>query len=245
MNIIPAIDLLEGKGVRLVRGDYGKATEYCSDPAETAAAFFESGAEILHVVDLDAARGSGNNFPVLEKIRRAFPGTLQAGGGIRTEESVEKLISLGVNRLILGTLFIREPEIAGNWAKRYGAKFWASLDIQAGRARVSGWESGSPLTAEMAAALARDTGMAGIIYTDIERDGMLCGADFEGAERIAAVSGLPVILSGGVSSMEDVITASERTAKGITGLIIGKAIYTGAVDLRAALEAVRSGEGNE
>lgn len=235
MKIIPAIDLLGGRCVRLQKGSYSDVTVYYEDPAEAAAVFQSLGVPRLHVVDLDAARGLGkNNREALRKIAAVFDGEIEVGGGVRSENDIEELLKAGADFLIAGTVLAKEPETVGRWVRRYGARFIAGIDALKGEVRVSGWEKGSGLRDEDLAKRAAEIGFAEIIYTNIDKDGMMSGPDIENTERIAEASGLPVILSGGVSRTEDLYRIAE--SGGIDGAIVGKAFYEKTVDLEEALK---------
>ena len=238
--IIPALDLLDGFCVRLKQGDFRKSTIYRSDPLEVAEGFIKAGVEFLHLVDLNAAKGEGSNREIIKDIRKKVACGIQVGGGIREEEDVKALVLLGVERLILGTVFILQPERVEEWASRYKVDFYAALDADKGKVKTQGWQADGGLSVEDAALLARKTGMAGIVYTDISRDGMLCGPDTAGALRLAEVSQLPVIISGGVSGMADIEQAAPYFGQGIAGIIVGKALYEGALDLQEALQRVKN-----
>jgi len=254
MVIIPAIDLLQGACVRLHQGDYDTAVRYPRNPVEQAEYFADLGVKRIHIVDLDAAKGQGNNRSWIRRIRQAVPCILEVGGGIRTQGDVEELLSAGVQRLVLGTVLVRNPEAVKRWVDQYGKLFLAGIDAREGIVRVSGWQEGSGLSDTDASLLAQKAGMIGIIYTNIERDGTLQGPDRERALRIAAISHLPVILSGGVSSVDDIHRAAEdsidlsltntgsnlsgpyeKQKPGIVGIIVGKAYYEGKIDLQALL----------
>ncbi|GAB4371308.1 MAG: 1-(5-phosphoribosyl)-5-[(5-phosphoribosylamino) methylideneamino]imidazole-4-carboxamide isomerase [Spirochaetales bacterium] len=264
MVIIPAIDLLDGSCVRLHQGDYGTAVRYSRNPVEQAKYFADLGVRRIHIVDLNAAKGQGNNRDWIRKIRQAVPCLLEVGGGIREAADVEELLEAGVQRLVLGTVFVRNPDIVAQWVSRYGGRFLAGIDARGGIVRVSGWQEGSSFTDTEAAILAREMGMLGIIYTNIDRDGTLQGPDAEQALRMAEVSRLPVILSGGVSSAADIHDAARRSTAtrrkeldpeselptsqvhkqaqgnenwGIVGVIVGKAYYEGKIDLKTLVEA--------
>ncbi len=253
MVIIPAIDLLGGICVRLHQGNYDTAVRYTRNPVEQAKYFAELGVKRIHIVDLDAAKGQGDNRSWIRKIRKAVPAVLEVGGGIRTEEDVQELLDAGVERLVLGTVFIRDPARVSRWVTQHGKQFLAGIDARNGMVRVSGWQEGSPFTDTEAARLARKVGMLGIIYTNIERDGTMQGPDTAQALRMAEISELPVILSGGVSSKEDIDRVAQRLIdpvlsssefhglpqgpqnQGIVGIIIGKAYYEGKIDLQDIL----------
>lgn len=238
MIMIPAIDILDGQCVRLYKGDYEKSTVYPKDPVETAREFYRQGAERIHIVDLGAARGGANSRRILKEIRRAVPLILETGGGIRTKDDVEELLNIGIDRLILGTLLVREPQTAAAWIGNYGRVFIAGIDALQGYVRIAGWEESSGLEDHVLAQKAADMGFVSIIYTNIEKDGTLEGPDLAATERIARAAGLPVILSGGVSSLEDIRqAASSPGAKSgaIRGIITGKALYEGRFTLPEAL----------
>ncbi|MFP4491029.1 MAG: 1-(5-phosphoribosyl)-5-[(5-phosphoribosylamino)methylideneamino]imidazole-4-carboxamide isomerase [Spirochaetaceae bacterium] len=237
MIIIPAIDLLDGKCVRLYQGDYSKSTVYPRDPVETARSFVEAGAQRIHIVDLNAARGDGSsNRETIRKIRTAVPVTLEVGGGIRREEDVRELADMGIDRLIVGTSLVQDPESVRRWAREYPGKIVAGIDARGAMVRVSGWEMGSQLSDTDAALAAAEAEAVEIIYTNIDKDGTLEGPDIERSVLMARTSGLPVIVSGGVRGREDFSAAAEREAEGIVGIIAGKALYEGAFDLPSAIK---------
>ncbi|MBN2050648.1 MAG: 1-(5-phosphoribosyl)-5-((5-phosphoribosylamino)methylideneamino)imidazole-4-carboxamide isomerase [Spirochaetales bacterium] len=236
MVVIPAIDIIEGRCVRLRRGDFADRAVYHADPVEQAVSFQRSGAVRIHLVDLDAARGSGNNRAVIAGLRKRVSAVLEVGGGIRTEDDVKELLDLGVDRLILGTVFVRDPDILSRWTDLYGRKFIAGLDACGGEAKTSGWTEGSGKSAEALALAAAEAGATAIIYTDIQRDGTLAGPDIEGTLGIARVSALPVILSGGIGFLEHLKAVYERRNEGIAGVITGKALYEGKLSLEEALQ---------
>ncbi len=232
MTVIPAIDILGGECVRLVRGDYQEATIYERDPVAMARKFAEAGAKRIHVVDLDAARGdSRTNRKKIRKIRRAVDATIQLGGGIRRDEDIEELLDLGIDRLVIGTAFARRPEAVAGWVAHYGDVFLVGIDALDGVVRISGWEKETQHQDVDLAKRANEARVAGIIYTSIERDGTMDGPDIERTNAMADASGLPVILSGGIGSMDDLEAVRTKSAKNVVGVIVGKAIYEGSVDL--------------
>ena len=243
MTIIPAIDLLGGKCVRLFQGDYSQSTQYDYDPAEAAKEFEAAGARRIHLVDLDAARGGENNRKTLARIREAVSCVVEVGGGVRSEADIRELLEIGVDRVIVGTMMVREPELVAEWAGRY-PRLIAGIDARDGVVRVSGWEDASSVSDEQAAEWAGAHGMLSIIYTDISRDGTMEGASLGRTVAIAERAGLPVILSGGVRGPEDVEAAAEQP--GIVGVITGRALYEGRIDLREVIERFQtSDEGRE
>jgi len=252
MIIIPAIDMLDGKVVRLYHGDYSQVTQYSQDPQDVAQAFFDMGATRIHVVDLSAARAKADgsdryevrtNRKILEQIRNRVPLTIETGGGIRTREDVAELLDRGIQRLILGTLLAKEPETAAQWVEEFGKVFIAGIDAKNGEVKIAGWQVGvsdTPLMDMDLAKTAQTIGMVGIIYTNISQDGTLQGPDLVRTQEIAQVSGLPVILSGGIGSNDHIYEvvqkeedrcAIDSTSGRIQGIIVGKAYYEGKVDL--------------
>ncbi len=246
MTIIPAIDLLGGRCVRLYKGRYDESVTYRNDPSQTAAAFAAAGARRIHIVDLDAARSSGSNRKVLWDIRQAVSSIIEVGGGIRSEKDVEELLEAGADRLILGTVLTREPEKVAGWIKKYGTVFIAGIDALAGLVKVAGWEQNGGVSDLSLAAQAGEMGFISIIYTNIDRDGTLEGPDLERTMLVAEASGLPVVVSGGISGIEDCRRAasleSPRGSAGITGIITGKAIYEGRLDLADAVRSIQTEE---
>ncbi|MFP4329688.1 MAG: 1-(5-phosphoribosyl)-5-[(5-phosphoribosylamino)methylideneamino]imidazole-4-carboxamide isomerase [Spirochaetaceae bacterium] len=231
LTVIPAVDILGGRCVRLTQGSYNEVRDYGEDPVAVARRFAEAGARRLHVVDLDGADGRGEvNRRVIEEIRREIGITLEVGGGIREEARVEQLLAIGVDRLIVGTLLARESERFARWVDSYGPRFVAGIDARGGEVRVAGWREGTALDAVDLAVTAAGLGAVSIIYTNISRDGMLEGPDIEGTNRLARAAGIPVILSGGVSSVEDLRRLSQNRDRGVVAAIAGKAIYEGRLE---------------
>ncbi len=248
-ELIPAIDLLGGRCVRLAQGDYDRATVYGEDPGETAAQFLAAGIRRLHVVDLDGARdGRAVNRDGRTAIFAAAAAAgvpVQLGGGLRTLAAIEESLAEGVERAILGTAALRDPPLVREAARRFPGRIAVGIDARAGCVAVSGWLETSETTALEAARLFADAGVAALIYTDIARDGMGSGPDLDGAVALAAAVPIPVIASGGVGSLDHVRAAAARARDGITGVIIGRALYTGAVDLAAALRVCATAPAEE
>ncbi len=232
MILLPAIDLLGGKVVRLYQGRYDQSTAYAEDPVAVARAFQEAGARFLHVVDLDAARGQGDNRGIIHTIRRSFDGQIQVGGGIRSVEDAQKLADLGVDRLVLGTILVTDPETAATIVSKSGSAVLAGIDAKDGLVRIKGWEEGEGVSDLELARRVRELGVNGIVYTNISRDGTLSGADWERTLQVQEASGLSVIMSGGVAGLEDIRRAAQ-TGK-IAGVILGRALYEGNLDLAFA-----------
>ena len=194
--------------------------------------FAQAGARRIHIVDLDAARGdSRTNRKKIRKIRRAVDATIQLGGGIRRDEDIEELLDLGIDRLVVGTAFARRPENVAGWVAHYGDVFIVGIDALDGMVRVSGWEKETNIRDVDLAQKAREAGVASIIYTSIARDGTMEGPDIERTNAMAQASGIPVILSGGIGSMDDLEKVRAGAAKNVVGVIVGKAIYEGAIEI--------------
>lgn len=234
MLIIPAIDLLDGECVRLFQGDYSQSTHYSKRPASIAKAFAEAGARRIHIVDLDAARGnSKTNRNVIHDIRKEVPCVLEVGGGIRSEDDVKELLDIGVDKLILGTLLANKPEKVGEWVSKYGDVFIAGIDARDGMVKISGWENDINLKDLELVDRIKNLGIKEIIYTNISLDGTLQGPDIERTNLIAERSGLEVILSGGISSEQDIEEVITHRHRGLKGVITGKAIYENRISLSA------------
>jgi phosphoribosylformimino-5-aminoimidazole carboxamide ribotide isomerase len=235
MIAIPAIDLIDGRCVRLTEGVFDTAKVYGDDPAAVARGFAEAGVRRLHLVDLDAARGEGNNREVIAEVRKAFPGILDVGGGVRSLEDAKSLGDLGVDLMVVGTALAKDPDEVARWAAILPGSLVAGIDAREGEVKISGWESGSSLRAVGLAAKAREIGMAEIIYTDIARDGTLTGPNVPETVAVAEASGLPVVISGGVSGMDDLRSLADDPPVGVSGVIFGKALYEGHIDLSEAV----------
>ena len=246
MLIIPAIDIIDGKCVRLYKGDYSKVTNYSDSPADVAVQLEEAGAKRIHIVDLDAAKGDGvNNRRTISEIRKKTSAVLELGGGIRADDDIKEILDIGIDRLILGTVFARKPEIGGEWIAKYGNNFIAGIDALNGEVKVSGWEKGSGVKDTELAAKAGEAGFCSIIYTNISRDGTLSGPDAQRTALIADASSLPVIVSGGISCEEDFKNIAEnKSYKGkIAGIITGKAFYENKFSLADVVEKYQKDEG--
>ena len=236
MIIYPAIDIRGGRCVRLTEGRFDAETVFADDPAEMALKWAGMGAEFLHLVDLDGAlAGEGKNVPVIERILQSVNIPVQLGGGIRNLETIEKLLALGVTRLILGSAAVKNPQLVEEACKKYPGHIAVGIDAKNGEVAIEGWGKGSGVAATELAKQMAAYGVETIIYTDISRDGMLSGVNVEATAALARACGVPIIASGGVASIEDIRLVKAVEADGVQGCIIGKAIYTGAVDLKAAL----------
>lgn len=236
MIIYPAIDIRGGRCVRLTEGRFDAETVFADDPAEMALKWAGMGAEFLHLVDLDGAlAGEGKNVPVIERILQSVNIPVQLGGGIRNLETIEKLLALGVTRLILGSAAVKNPQLVEEACKKYPGHIAVGIDAKNGEVAIEGWGKGSGVAATELAKKMAAYGVETIIYTDISRDGMLSGVNVEATAALARACGVPIIASGGVASLEDIRRVKAVESDGVQGCIIGKAIYTGAVDLKAAL----------
>lgn len=239
-HLFPAIDLRRGQCVRLEKGRADRETVYGGDPHGVAAGFVAAGARWIHVVDLDAAFGDGSNRALIRDLASSAAARVQTGGGLRTEADLAEVLESGVARAVIGTAAIENPALVRRAVERWGAdRIAVGLDARGRRPAARGWteESGADLF-DLAGSLV-DLGVRTIIHTDIERDGMMMGPNLELSAGLAAHAGAEVVVSGGMRGMQDVhaVAAAAREGRGIAGAIIGKAIYEGALDLRAALEA--------
>ncbi|MEN2995374.1 MAG: 1-(5-phosphoribosyl)-5-[(5-phosphoribosylamino)methylideneamino]imidazole-4-carboxamide isomerase [Thermodesulfovibrio sp.] len=235
MHIIPAIDLKDGKCVRLRQGKFNDVTVYYEKPEEAALRWYQEGAKILHVVDLDGAKeGKIRNLSSIKKIREVFKGEIEVGGGIRRFEDIEMLFSLGIDRVILGTVAVKSQDFVKEACERFPHKIIISIDAKDGYVAVKGWLELTEIKATKLALKMQDYGIWGIIYTDIMRDGMLTGPNTEAIRALVEVVKVPVIASGGISSLEDIKKLSE--IPNLWGIITGKAIYSGAISLKEAIE---------
>ena len=236
MIIYPAIDIRGGRCVRLTEGRFDAETVFADDPAEMALKWAGLGAEFLHLVDLDGAlAGEGKNVPVIQRILKSVSIPVQLGGGIRNLETIEKLLDLGVTRLILGSAAVKNPELVAEACKKYPGHIAVGIDAKNGEVAIEGWGQGSGVAATELAKKMAGFGVETIIYTDISRDGMLSGVNVEATAALARACGVPIIASGGVASLDDIRRVKAVEGDGVQGCIIGKAIYTGAVDLKEAL----------
>ncbi|MGD0354154.1 MAG: 1-(5-phosphoribosyl)-5-[(5-phosphoribosylamino)methylideneamino]imidazole-4-carboxamide isomerase [Dehalococcoidia bacterium] len=233
MEIIPAIDLKGGKCVRLYQGDYSKETVFSEDPVATALKWQEKGARRLHLVDLDgAASGEVRNTRSIEDIVKNTSLAVELGGGIRREDVVEQLIKLGVQRVILGTVAVEQSELTRRIIKRFGEAIVIGIDARDSYVTTHGWQKISRITAVALSSMMAGIGAKRIIYTDVKRDGTLTEPNFEATQELVNSLQIPVIASGGISSVEHL---KKLAAIGVEGAIIGKALYTGDVDLSEAL----------
>lgn len=237
MKIFPAIDLLSGKAVRLLHGDYNKVTVYSDNPVDIALDFKAADAECIHIVDLDGARDGGTpNIETVKKIIAASGLFCEVGGGIRTMEAVDSYIAAGVGRVILGTAAVNDPDFLEAALKKHGNKIAVGVDIKDGYVAIKGWVEKSELEAFLFCHRLEEMGVETVISTDISKDGAMMGANHELYERLHRELGINIIASGGVSSIDDVKRLAEL---GIYGAIIGKAYYTKAISLPEAIRVAK------
>lgn len=240
MIIFPAIDIRGGKCVRLTKGDFSQETVFSDRPEEMAKKWEAQGAQYLHVVDLDGAlAGKSVNLAAIEAIIKAVSIPIELGGGIRTMENIEMLLDLGVERVILGSVAVREPELVREACAKFGERIVVGIDAKDGIVAVDGWGVSGDVEAPVLAVQMAAVGVRHIIYTDISRDGMLSGVNVAATAELARTAGIQVIASGGVSCLEDIRQVKAAASAGIEGVIVGKAIYTGALELPAALELAK------
>ncbi|HWQ61968.1 MAG TPA: 1-(5-phosphoribosyl)-5-[(5-phosphoribosylamino)methylideneamino]imidazole-4-carboxamide isomerase [Negativicutes bacterium] len=242
MIIFPAVDIRGGKCVRLTEGRFDAETVFADDPAVMARRWADEGAEYLHVVDLDGAlAGKPVNLAIVERIVNTVSIPVQLGGGIRTLDSIAAVLAAGVARVIIGSAAVRQPALVREACNLYGDRIVVGIDAKNGVAAVEGWGVSGGVGAEELAARMVAAGVARIIYTDIARDGTLGGVNVAATRALAKAAGVPVIASGGVSSLADIAAVRAAAGDGVEGVIVGKALYTGAVSLPDALRAAREG----
>ncbi|HOL17419.1 MAG TPA: 1-(5-phosphoribosyl)-5-[(5-phosphoribosylamino)methylideneamino]imidazole-4-carboxamide isomerase [Bacillota bacterium] len=236
MQVIPALDLRGGRCVRLYQGDPKQETVYSDDPVEVARQWEKQGARLLHVVDLDGAfKGSFANLDVVSAIEEAVSVPLQVGGGVRSRAAVEAALAAGASRVILGTAAVERPDLCRKLAREYGSQVLVGIDARDGMVAVRGWTEASSLPASDLALRVEQWGIREIIYTDIRRDGTLSGPNLESLEELLAVTSLDVIISGGVSSLQD-LQALKSYAGRVRGVIVGQALYTRRFSLAEAIK---------
>lgn len=233
MRLYPAIDIKNGQCVRLRQGVFDDTTVYANEPYQVAKEFEADGARFLHIVDLDGAlRGTGANDEALKKIVENVNIPVEIGGGIRTMQDIEHRLSLGVTRVILGTKAVESPDFVKEAVEKFGAdKIVVGIDAKDGMVAIKGWETISNVEAVTLALSMKDLGVKTIIYTDISKDGMLCGPNFVQTARMVEITGMDIVASGGVSCMNDLLQLEKI---GVEGAILGKAIYEKRVDLKEA-----------
>ena len=239
MEVIPAIDLIDGRCVRLYQGDYSRETVYSDDPVEVALRWERLGARRIHVVDLDGARaGSPQNLDVISRIADAVRVPVQMGGGVRTIDSIREVIDSGVDRVMLGTVAVRDPAIVTSACEQFGAEtILVAIDSRDGNVAVSGWTDGSETSATDLLRLMMDASVRTFLCTDISRDGTLAGPDYDLMRSLVAIAGNGVIAAGGIASIDHL---RDLAYIGVGGAVIGRALYTGDIDLAEAVSATGS-----
>lgn len=242
MEVIPAIDLLEGRCVRLYQGDYDRSQVFSENPVDVAKQWVEEGATRLHLVDLDGAKaGKLVNLKAIEAIAQAVSVPIEVGGGLRTRDSVQQLFNLGVQWAILGTVAVEQPQLVQQLCQEFPQQIIIGIDARNGKVATRGWLETSEVLATQLAVQMRELGAAAVIYTDIHRDGTLAGPNLDALRELAAAINIPVIASGGVSSLTDLLSLLALEPQGVTGVIIGRALYTGDISISEAVRAVGSG----
>jgi len=240
MLLIPAIDLKDGKCVRLRQGEMSQVTRYSDDPVGMAEHWQNLGARYLHIVDLDGAvEGTPKHLHQIEAIAKKLTIPIQVGGGIRNVETVQAYRSIGVDRVVVGTAALQDSNFLASVAQQFPQKILVGIDVKQGLIAVHGWTTVSTLTPRQVFDSIKDLPLGGIVYTDISRDGMLNGPNISALREAARTSPVPVIASGGVTALDD-IRAIQEIGDNVSGVIIGKALYEGALDLKAALALVHS-----
>ena len=244
MKVIPAVDIKNGKAVRLSQGKADQETVYSDDPGAMATHWDEQGAQLIHVVDLDGAfGGSPANAEIVKKIIYSSTVDIQVGGGIRNLDSIAAYVDAGAYRVILGTIAHQDPKFVEAACKKFPGKIMVGIDARDGMVAIKGWVEVSEQKATDLAQMMEPLGVAGFIFTDISRDGMMQGPNLESLKTFAAATQIPVIASGGISRLEDVDSVLPLKPEGVEGMIIGKALYDKRIDLRQALEKVRAHAG--
>jgi phosphoribosylformimino-5-aminoimidazole carboxamide ribotide isomerase len=242
MIVFPAIDLKAGQVVRLAEGDMSRATVYGDDPAAQALLFAEAGAEHLHVVDLDGSfAGRAENRTAVEAIVAAFPGHVQLGGGVRTAEAVVAWFELGVARIVMGTAALKDPDFVRDMAAAFPGGIVVAVDAKDDMVATEGWSEVSDMPAVDLARRFEDAGVAALLFTDIGRDGMLKGCNIDATVELARRVDIPVIASGGVKGLDDIRMLALHSNEGIEGVITGRALYDGRLDLATAIAMAERG----
>jgi phosphoribosylformimino-5-aminoimidazole carboxamide ribotide isomerase len=240
-TVIPSIDLKDGQVVRLLHGDMNRVTVYGADPAATARRFEDEGATLIHIVDLDGAiAGEPRNLDAIARIRAAVRCALDVSGGLRTLETIREVVAAGANRVSIGSAAFLFPDLITRACVEFPGRVFGSLDVREGRLAIKGWVETTPLTVAKAAERFRMAGVAAAIVTDIARDGAQAGIDALRMAEIARTSGLSVIASGGVSTLDDIRSLAARFDDGVVGVVVGRALYEGNFSLPEAIAAAGS-----
>lgn len=241
ITVFPAIDLKGGKVVRLAEGDMDRATIYGDDPAEQARSFAGQGADYLHVVDLDGAfAGRAVNADAVRGILGAFPGKVQLGGGIRDRAAIDRWLALGVERVVIGTAALENPDLVREAARELPGRIVVGVDARDGFVATHGWADVSDVPVADLANRFADAGVAALLFTDVGRDGLLKGCNIDATLKLSRRTNIPVIASGGVKDLGDILALARHASDGIEGVITGRALYDGTLDLAAALKVARA-----
>jgi phosphoribosylformimino-5-aminoimidazole carboxamide ribotide isomerase len=240
ITVYPAIDLKGGKVVRLAEGDMDRATVYNDDPVGQANVFAAEGADHLHVVDLDGAfAGHSVNGDSVAEIVHSFPGEVQVGGGIRDREAIERWLELGVSRVVIGTAALTNPDLVRETAMALPGRIVVAVDARDGMVTTHGWSTTSDMRAQDLANRFADVGVSAVLFTDVGRDGLLRGCNTRATSELARNTRLPVIASGGVKGLVDIADLARHASEGIEGVVCGRSLYEGRLDLRKALRLAR------
>jgi phosphoribosylformimino-5-aminoimidazole carboxamide ribotide isomerase len=238
MEVIPAIDLMAGKCVRLIQGEYHRQITYEDDPVKQAKKFLDAGAKWLHIVDLDGARvGQSINFESIQAITSQVDMNVEVGGGIRDEQTINMMLDAGVKRLIIGTAAVSRFDWFAEMANKFVGRLAFGLDARGSKVAIEGWTQEIPQKIWDFAAQVANLPLAAIVYTDITKDGMMAGPNFDRTKALADAVSIPVIAAGGVTSIEDVVQLKDLG--GIAGAIVGRSLYEGTIDLAKAIKAAR------
>ena len=238
IKIFPAIDIKDGKCVRLAKGNYQQVTHYYDDPVMVAKNWISEGSNNLHIVDLDGARsGTTTNYDVITKIRKIYPEVfMQVGGGIRNVETITKYLNIGIDKIVIGTKVVSDPSFLEEITSDLKSKIIVDIAIKNSKLAIHGWNSSSKYTIENYIKILEDNNISEIVYTDVNKDGMLDGMNFDEINNILSFSNIPMIASGGVTSINDIKKLNEISNKGISGVIIGKALYEERLKLSDAIK---------
>ena len=244
MIIIPAVDIKKGKCVRLLQGRMDAETVFSEDPAAMANKWETYGVELIHVVDLDGAvKKSPQNLNAVRTILESVGTPIQLGGGIRNEDTARMYLEMGVKRVVIGTEAIHNPKFVGNLCRTFPDQIVVAIDARNGRVAIEGWTQTTGVDAVELAKQFEDVGVAAINFTDIHRDGMQTGPNIEETRRLAEAVSIPVVASGGVSTLADIRNALPLQSVGVVGIIVGKALYSGSLDLQAAIRLLKQNNG--
>jgi phosphoribosylformimino-5-aminoimidazole carboxamide ribotide isomerase len=240
MDVIPAVDIKNGKCVRLFQGKMESETVFSDDPAAMAKRWADEGAEIIHVVDLDGAiEKSPQNLESITKIINSVDAHIQVGGGIRNQSTIRMFLEIGVKRVIIGTEAIRNPKLVKDACKEFPGQIVVGIDARNGMVAIEGWTKTTQIKAVDLAIQFEDSGVAAINFTDIHRDGMETGPNIEETRRLAEAVNIPLVASGGISSIEDIRNLIPLESVGVVGVITGRALYSGTLNLREAIEVLK------